>query len=163
MNRLAQLSLTAGGLGLLRPAPGTWGSLPPVIVASAMAWFQSGPVAIHIVLVLLLLAGSVSCLAFGDQGEQIFGKKDPGAVVADEVAGQAITLLALPWPSDVESIAIVAAIGFVTFRVMDIIKPPPARGLQRLRGGLGILVDDLIAGVYAAVVTQLLVRGAMGL
>ncbi|MBL9118953.1 MAG: phosphatidylglycerophosphatase A [Phycisphaerae bacterium] len=158
MNRFATLALTAGGLGFLRPASGTWGSLPPAIVAGLMVWLGAGTWAVNGVLVLFLIGGSLACLAFGNSAETVFGKKDPGEVVADEVAGQALTLLALPWPGDGRSIAMLALIGFLSFRVMDIIKPPPARGLQRLSGGLGILIDDLLAAIYAAIVTQIAAR-----
>ncbi len=71
------------------------------------------------------------------------GRKDPGLVVVDEVAGQWVTFLALPFTPAT------AVIGFLLFRVMDIVKPWPARDLERLPGGLGIVADDLAAGVYA--------------
>lgn len=161
MSGFPKFALTAGGLGLLRPAPGTWGSLPPVVVAALLAWQGAPAWSIEAALVLLVVLGSAACLRYGDDGERIFGKKDPGSVVADEVAGQALTLIALPWPADLRGIALTALVGFLSFRVMDIVKPPPARGLQRIRGGAGILIDDLIAGVYAAIVTQLVVRFAI--
>jgi phosphatidylglycerophosphatase A len=158
MKSFARFALTAGGLGLLRPAPGTWGSLPPVVAACALAVAGAPDWSIDGALMVLALAGTLACLAYGNQGEAIFGKKDPGAVVADEVAGQAITLLLLPWDGTVRQALIMGAIGFFAFRIADIVKPWPARGLQRLEGGLGILIDDLIAGVYALIVTQLAVR-----
>jgi phosphatidylglycerophosphatase A len=71
------------------------------------------------------------------------GKKDPGLVVVDEVAGQWVTLIALPFTPTT------ALVGFLLFRVMDIVKPWPARALERLPGGLGIMADDLAAGIYA--------------
>lgn len=167
------LALTAGGLGFLRPASGTWGSLPPAVVAVGMALLGEPAWLIDLVLFLLLGIGVVACLRFGDVAEQTFGRKDPGQVVADEVAGQAVTLLFLPWAVvgvDIQTAGLGAispgmfnlmlgAAGFFLFRVFDVIKPPPARGLQRLKGGLGILVDDLVAGAMAAVVLQVVVRG----
>ena len=155
--------LTAGGLGHLRPAPGTWGSTPPVIVALVMLAAIGGPHwSIDVAIVLLGVLGSIACVRFGVWAEQAYGKKDPGCVVADEVAGQAIPLLALPWRSFGDDGGVVwnlalALIAFGTFRLFDITKPPPARGLQRLSAGWGILVDDLIAGVYAAAATHLMV------
>jgi phosphatidylglycerophosphatase A len=142
----------------MRPAPGTWGSLPPVVVACALAWGGAPNWSIDGALMIFALAGTMACLRYGDRGEAIFGKKDPGAVVADEVAGQAITLLLLPWDGTMRQTLIMGAIGFFAFRIADIVKPWPARGLQRFEGGLGILIDDLIAGVYALIVTQLAVR-----
>jgi phosphatidylglycerophosphatase A len=80
------------------------------------------------------------------------GKKDPSHVVIDEVAGQLLTLLAVPisWK------ALLA--GFILFRGFDILKPPPIRQLERLPEGIGIVVDDLGAGVYAAIVMHALLH-----
>jgi phosphatidylglycerophosphatase A len=99
----------------------------------------------------------------GDAAERRFGKKDPGSVVADEVAGQSLALMWLPWSipnsgSGNARIIATCAIAFFAFRLFDIIKPPPARGWQRFPGGLGILIDDIVAGFYALVATQILVR-----
>ncbi len=170
------LALTAGGLGFLRPASGTWGSLPPVVVAVGLANLGQPVWSIEVSMILLLAIGTVACLRFGRIAEETFGKKDPGQVVADEVAGQAVTLLFLPWagmhvvageadavslPLSMSPMVYNLALGtgaFLLFRIFDILKPPPARGLQRLKGGLGILVDDLIAGAMAAVVLQIAFR-----
>ncbi len=173
MGVIPALAVTAGGLGFLRPASGTWGSLPPAVVAALLAIFGASGWQIDLVLVLLLGIGCVACLRFGRSAEAIMGKKDPGQVVADEVAGQAVTLLALPWaiadgwagspvlPEGVTPMAFnigLAVVGFLLFRIFDILKPPPANGLQRLGGGMGILVDDLIAGAMAAAILQIGVR-----
>lgn len=170
------LALTAGGLGFLRPASGTWGSLPPVVVAVGLANLGQPVWSIEVSMILLLAIGTVACLRFGRIAEETFGRKDPGQVVADEVAGQAVALLFLPWAGVVATAGEPAlpcamspwmynlALGtaaFLLFRVFDILKPPPARGLQRLQGGLGIVVDDLIAGAMAAVVLQILVRAIL--
>ncbi len=106
---------------------------------------------------------SIACVALGDYAEQRFGKKDPGQVVADEVAGQCIALLFLPWKSfaaeDGALWNVLLALGaFAAFRFFDITKLPPINRLQSIRGGWGVLIDDLIAGVYAAVVVQMVVR-----
>lgn len=164
----AHLLLTAFGLGHLRPASGTWGSTPPpalalVTLLAVGAHLDSMRWIVDAVLVVLLVVFSVACVRYGPWAEERFGRKDPGQVVADEVAGQALTLLALPWRPMVDFDAakwnvMLAAIGFVAFRLLDIVKPPPANGLQRLRAGWGILVDDLIAGVYAMIGVQVIVR-----
>jgi phosphatidylglycerophosphatase A len=78
------------------------------------------------------------------------GRKDPGIVVVDEVVGQWITLLALPFTP------LTAAAGFVLFRVMDVLKPWPARQLEALPGGVGIVADDVMAGVYAHLALRVL-------
>lgn len=148
--------LTAGGLGLLRPAPGTWGSLPPLAVAVAMLAAGGGRFEISVAMVLLLLAGSIACVRFGDWAERRWGRRDPSAVVADEVAGMAVTLLAVPWrpqgggPSGLWGPDLEMAIaGFVLFRLLDALKPPPIRLLERRPGGWGVLLDDLAAGAAA--------------
>jgi phosphatidylglycerophosphatase A len=111
---------------------------------------------------MALLFASV-CLRFGAYAELHWRTKDPSQVVADEWAGQSIALLFLPWRPMVDRGSIVAdlsmaALAFLSFRLLDIIKPPPARRLQRLPGGLGILIDDLFAGLYALALTQLVLR-----
>lgn len=168
--RGAFLLLTAGGLGHMRPASGTWGSTPPPALALVLVFTLGGDGitagdirVIDAALVVLALIFSWACVAFGGLAEARFGRKDPGQVVADEVAGQAIVLLALPWRpfTDTSSFVwntAVAATAFFAFRVCDIVKPPPANGLQRLPAGWGILVDDLVAGAYALIATQLIVR-----
>jgi len=98
---------------------------------------------------LLLIFATACVLVVGiwasTSAETYFGKTDPREVVIDEVAGQFLTLAAVPqatWKW--------LAIGFLLFRLLDIIKPFPARRAERLHGGWGIMIDDMIAGVYGA-------------
>jgi phosphatidylglycerophosphatase A len=77
------------------------------------------------------------------EAERALGIKDPGAIVVDEVAGMAVSVLALPLTPGV------LAGAFVLFRVFDVVKPYPANALQRLPGGPGVMIDDLVAGLYA--------------
>ncbi|MCP4833567.1 MAG: phosphatidylglycerophosphatase A [Phycisphaera sp.] len=173
MGTIPMLAVTSLGLGFLRPASGTWGSLPPAIVAGILLLAGQPAWMIDLCLVLTLGIGCVSCLRFGVMAERACGGKDPGQVVADEVAGQSIALMALPWagvagwagavtpPEGVSPLMLdlgIVAAGFLLFRIFDILKPPPANGLQRLGGGLGILVDDLIAGLMALAVLQVAIR-----
>ncbi|USN99188.1 MAG: phosphatidylglycerophosphatase A [Phycisphaeraceae bacterium] len=158
------LAVTVFGLGHLRPAPGTWGSLPPVVIAGVLVLAGLGPaehpVFYHTVLAVILLVSSAACVAFGEWAEAWYGKKDPGWVVADETAGQCVALVALPVAAPALTIAglwplcVALAVSFLAFRAFDIIKPPPAYALQKLPGGWGVLVDDLFAGVYALIATQ---------
>jgi phosphatidylglycerophosphatase A len=150
--------VTGMGLGLMRPAPGTWGSLPPVALAMLLAFAGTDPRHIDMALAAMGLVFGLSCLVWGELAEKSFGRKDPGAVVADEVAGQSLALMWLPWSGNNARIIATCAIAFFAFRLFDIVKPPPARGWQRFPGGLGILIDDLVAGLYALVATQILVR-----
>jgi phosphatidylglycerophosphatase A len=165
MRRPELLWITVGGLGHLRPAPGTWGSLPPVLAAAALiAWGldpAGTPWAYYPIMVVICLWGCAGCIVQGDRAEVRFGRKDPSEAVADETAGQAVTLLAV-LPGTVGTAANAATMlvaAFLLFRVFDIIKPWPARGLQRIPGGWGILIDDLLAGVYAA--AGVLIVGAL--
>ena len=150
------------------PRVGDVGSMPTVAIAGVLMLSGLRPcgdgvlasVVYHGVLAAVLLIFSWACITFGDGAEVYFGKKDPGSVVADETAGQAIPLLALPamatgtfW-----HLVFTLALAFVAFRVCDIVKAWPARGWQRYPGGWGILIDDLVAGVQAMVIVQVVVR-----
>ena len=87
--------------------------------------------------------------------ERSLGGKDPGAIVIDEVAGMALSVLTLPLTP-----AVLIA-GFVLFRVFDVVKPYPANALQRLPGGVGVMIDDVVAGLYALLLL-LAVRALVG-
>lgn len=149
--------LASFGLGHVRPASGTWGSMPPVVLAGILIALGLGPDqqpwVYNAVLVAIVILFTAACVLWGEVAEARWGK-DPSAVVADETAGQSIALLALPvagfgW----RTIAMLGA-AYLLFRFMDIVKPPPSNGLQRLPTGWGIVLDDLVAGVYALVVVQ---------
>ncbi|MGD9791642.1 MAG: phosphatidylglycerophosphatase A [Phycisphaerales bacterium] len=153
--------ITTFGLGHMRPASGTWGSLPPIVLALILVAVGLGP-ADHraffdAAMVLIAVVFSWACVRDGDFAEARFGKKDPGQVVADETAGQAVTLLMLPTAAmqDVRAAIFTIVLSFFAFRIFDILKPWPARSLQRVPGGWGILIDDLFAGVYAGVAVWL--------
>jgi len=110
----------------------------------------------------LTIAGSIVCVKFAPAVIAATGKTDPREVVADELAGQAVTFLVSPFLaiSAVSSrdIWLAAALGFFLFRFFDIAKPWPIRKLERLPGGWGVLADDLMAGVFAAIVLQIIIR-----
>lgn len=151
------LVLSAGGLGFGRPAPGTWGSAPPAALAGALM-LGGAPAAVYYASIAgLLLLSCVGCVAFGAYGERRFGRKDAAEIVLDETAGACLPLLAVS-PAllggsfvEVGGYAALACVGaFVLFRVFDVVKPWPARGLERLPAGWGVLLDDLAAGVYAS-------------
>ncbi|MDA0803029.1 MAG: phosphatidylglycerophosphatase A [Planctomycetota bacterium] len=158
----ARHSLTCFGLGYL-PASGSWGSLPPCVVL-ALLWSLQCPAWVNEACLLLLAAwGSIACLRFGDAGERATGTKDPGIVVADEVAGMALTLLFLPRDALTVSGHVLPewstiALAFVVFRAFDVLKLPPARGIQSMRGGAGILMDDIVAAAQGWILLQLGLR-----
>lgn len=151
--------ITTLGLGNLRPAPGTWGSLPPCAIAALLsilpngsAFLPQGPHAyvFYALMLAILLLFSFACIAHADDAEMHFGKKDPSNVVADETAGMALTLCALPWfDTGIPHLALIT-LAFLLFRAADIIKPYPAHQLQSVPSGWGILLDDLVAALYAA-------------
>jgi len=170
-DRLKALVITGLGSGYLRPAPGTWGSLAAVAVYAAFWWLSAAIGAPRWTVDVLALAGiAVSSGLSGLWGPWAidhFGGRsrkpdDPSFFVLDEFAGQWIALLWLPPIAAAGFWAFVWVAGgqFVLFRIMDVIKPPPARQLERLPHGWGILCDDLMAGVYAGVVGQLAWRVA---
>jgi len=153
--------LTVFGLGHLRPAPGTWGSAAAVCMGLGMLWSGMSPQAITVAMLVLVVVFGVACVALGRWSETHYGKSDPSEVVADEVAGQALALMFLPWhaPGDgtLWNLAM-AGTAFAAFRFFDILKPPPINQIQRAPAGWGILLDDLLAGAAAMAVVQLVFR-----
>jgi phosphatidylglycerophosphatase A len=134
---LATVVATGLGSGYAPFAPGTAGSL----VGLALFWPVSHlPLAGQALATTLVFALGVA--AAGHVARRI-GIEDPGLVVADEVVGMWVSLLGLPLTG------VTAVAGFVLFRVFDVFKPYPARDLERLPGGWGIMCDDVMAGVYA--------------
>ena len=120
-----------------------------------------------VMMAALLVVGSVTCVLYSPASIAAKEDDDPGEVVMDEFAAQALTFLALPllaprglcgWESFV-----LASVGFLAFRVIDIVKPWPIGKLERLPAGWGILADDLAAGICSAIVVfiamRLLIRG----
>jgi len=139
---LAGVVATVFGSGYSALAPGTVGSAIGVLLfwpMAAIAWpWQAAASAILFV---------VGALAAGRVARRV-NRKDPGIVVVDEVVGQWVTLTALPFTP------VTAGLGFLLFRVMDIVKPWPARDLESVPGGWGIMADDVAAGVYANLVVR---------
>ena len=105
----------------------------------------------------LVLITLITLLGFwaASRAEKLLGHKDPGKVVIDEVAGQLIALLPIVPGFDPGWLSIITA--FLLFRLFDIVKPYPARRLEKLESGLGIMSDDVVAGAYAAVVTSVII------
>ncbi|MBU0675689.1 MAG: phosphatidylglycerophosphatase A [Proteobacteria bacterium] len=143
MDRLIMAIATGFGLGYLPKAPGTWGTLLglPIYLALARLSLPDYLIALAIIIVVAVLtAGSA---------EKILDRADPGAVVIDEVAGLLVTLIGAPVNP------IVLALGFIYFRIFDITKPFPANFFDKnFHGGLGIVLDDLMAGLYALILLQ---------
>lgn len=145
-----KLILSCFGIGFSPFAPGTVASLFTLIIFLAVHYYYPVPIICGIVVIFMIILSSVLCLLFTGEAEKQYDVKDPGWIVIDEVAGQAMALL----PAAITSQKVlVSAVGaFVLFRIFDILKPPPIREIERLGGGLGILIDDLVAGIMAGTV-----------
>ena len=153
MNRLAVILATWFGCGYFPWAPGTAGSLAAVAIAFAKE--KNGGLGRPALLGLIVVLIWPSIWA-ATRTAQLVNRKDPGLVVVDEVLGQWVTLLGTA-PRDWK----VYALGFILFRLFDIWKPWPVRNFEKLPGGVGIVVDDLAAGVYGALI--LYIGGSFGL
>jgi phosphatidylglycerophosphatase A len=144
MNFISKLSVavaTGGYIGKIPFAPGTFGSLPGLLLYWVMAQMHTGYA------VLLALAVIAAAVWSAGRAELVMGQKDPGAIVIDEIAGMAVVFVGLPlsWP--------LAVSGFVLFRIFDIIKPFPVGWLERrFDGGLGVVIDDVAAGLICRVI-----------
>ena len=159
MNRARKFLVTGLGTGYLPLAPGSWASAAVCGIFLLVAWGSAGrAVCVSGTMAAVALLASAACVALGRFTEAAFGRKDPRQCTADEWAGQAIALLLLPLGTTWRDRLIVAGAAFFLFRLADVVKPPPARLLEKLPGGWGILLDDLAAGVYANVACQLLLR-----
>jgi phosphatidylglycerophosphatase A len=139
------------GAGLLKPGPGTYGSIAAVLLWYAAAHLLHPPqiplaIGTAVAAVIATLVGIPAATIVARES----GREDPGHVVIDEVAGQLIALIAMPadWRH--------AALSLILFRLFDILKPPPIRQLERLPTGTGIMLDDLAAGLFALVIAQLI-------
>jgi phosphatidylglycerophosphatase A len=159
--------VTLGGSGMSPVAPGTFGSLAAIVVlgsiiaaarlagATLTFWLWNG-----LLLAGILLYGAL-CVALGKWATEYYGRKDPGACVLDEGAGICLTALFVPiYPGWREVWALLAM--FVAFRIFDIVKLAPAKQLEKLPYGWGILLDDLAAAVYANIVCQVVLRWTLG-
>jgi len=143
--RLAFVFATGFGSGYSPFAPGTAGTVVGLLFVWGMSFMD-----IPGQIVFTVIVSGLAMIA-ADVVAKSIGLKDPGLVVADEIAGMMVTMIAIPLT--LKSVLL----GFVLFRVMDVVKPPPARQFEQFKGGIGIVADDLMAGVYA----QLVLRGLL--
>ena len=132
-------------LGYLPLVPGTFGSLLGLLL---FCLIRNNIVVQLGATILITIAGFIVC----GRAEELFNRKDPKYIVIDEVAGMLIALLFIPYDFRI------LIIGFVLFRILDAIKPYPLSGLQKLKGSLGVMSDDIIAGLYTNALLQLVLR-----
>jgi len=149
------LSIATCGVGYLPLAPGTFGSLVAVGIFLLLARTTPPNALVAVVLVAIVVVTFVGIWA-ATRTEQLSGRKDPGKVVVDEVAGQFIALFPLTLFTHWSTLAVI--VSFILFRFFDIVKPYPANRLQELHGGAGVMFDDLVAGVYGAVIVSIMLR-----
>ena len=160
---MMHLVATVGGIGNLRPAPGTWGSLVALPAALVLIWL-GGPALLIVATVIALVVGWVATRA--EIAETL--DDDPSHVVIDEVAGQWIAL----WPLAIGAAANGVAVtglwpgwlaAFILFRLFDIWKPGPVGWADRRKDALGVMLDDVIAGAFAALGVVILAGVAHGI
>ena len=133
-------------IGNIPFAPGTFGTLLGLPLCYLLTGLKL-PYAIVCTLLFIIVAVWISHIA-----EQILKQSDPGCIVIDEIAGMAVTLVGLPFNLTT------ALIGFIIFRILDILKPFPIRALdKRVSGGMGIVLDDVAAGIFANILLRLIV------
>ena len=145
LSRLSKIIATFFYVGYLPLIPGTFGSAAALLL---YIFLKPGLLAQYAFLALFLSLG----FYFSGKAEKQFNIKDPKYIVIDEVAGMFLTLLFVPL--DLRLLVI----GFLLFRVLDTIKPYPADRLQNLNGSAGIMLDDIVAGLYANMILQFLSR-----
>jgi phosphatidylglycerophosphatase A len=153
------LAITTFGVGYLPLAPGTWGSMVGVAIYLLFRWIEANLTAnwsakgwndtqitawIHVGNLLIFLPFCLLGIWAANRGTKLFKHKDPSQAVVDEVMGQLIVFLFVPF--DISWKLILA--GFLLFRLFDIWKPYPIDSLQNLPAGIGVCADDILAGVY---------------
>lgn len=146
MRKVWLVIATFFGSGLSPLAPGTCGSLATMLLVYFIEPYWQAPLTIQLIVIALVFIVGIPAAG---EAEKYFNKKDPGACNIDEVAGQMISLLLVP-----HKISFYIA-GFFLFRFFDILKPFPIRRLEKIPGGLGIMLDDIMAGLYALALMHL--------
>ena len=149
------LSIATCGVGYLPLMPGTFGSLLSVGMFLLLTRVVAGAALVAVVLVLIF-AFTVAGIWAGTRTEQLSGRKDPGKVVVDEVAGQFVALFPVTLVTRWSTAAVI--VSFILFRFFDIVKPYPANRLQEMNGGAGVMFDDLVAGVYGAAIVSIFLK-----
>lgn len=132
-------------IGYLPFIPGTFASIAAVF----LFYLNRNNTFFHMLLTLVLL---ILGFLVGGEAERVFNKKDSPRIVIDEVSGMLLAFLLIPY--DIKLVVI----GFILFRLLDTLKPYPVQRLQKLRGSLGIMIDDMVAALYTNIILQLLLR-----
>lgn len=133
-------------IGRLPLAPGTWASLVTTVLVYFIKPYWQAPIYLQIAAIVIVFVLGIPAAS---AAERHFKRKDPRPCVIDEVAGQMVSLLLIP-----HSISFYIA-GFLLFRLFDIVKPFPVRNTEKIPGGFGIMLDDIVAALYALGVLHL--------
>jgi len=145
-NRAVLFLATGGYIGNLPVAPGTFGSILGLAPAYLIAGLKL-PLAVLCTGLFIGFAAWIAHLA-----EKVSQKKDPGCIVIDEISGMIVTLIGMPFT------VTTAVVGFILFRLLDILKPFPIRLLdKRLPGGAGVVADDVVAGIFANLLLRIFI------
>lgn len=147
-DRWRWLLATCGGVGYCPILPGSCGALWGVAIYVALAWGLPSEPWQTLALAVALFLASLATYRLSPWAERFFGEEDSGKFVTDEVAGFLVTVL-LFRPAEL-SLLVIVLWAFPVTRIIDMVKPPPARRLEHLPGGWGVLADDLLDSVYAA-------------
>ncbi len=145
---IANLIATFFYVGLSPYVPGTLGTLAAIPLFYLLSFT---PVYVYLAFTILIILISIWASSIS---ESIYGKTDPRQIVTDEVCGYLVTM------SFVQPTLTNMLVGFLFFRIFDIVKPPPAKQAERLHGGLGVVLDDVAAGIYANIVIHLMLKYA---
>ncbi len=151
-DKMAEWVVTLCGRGRLPVAPGTWGTLGAAAIHALVAGLL-GTRANPVLLPALCLLFTLACVVYCPWAERFYRKKDPPSFVIDEAAGYLLAVSFFSWAPQLWTGILV----FFLCRLFDITKPVPCRRVEKLPSGLGIVLDDLIAGLYAALFTWLAV------
>ncbi|MDD4203009.1 MAG: phosphatidylglycerophosphatase A [Candidatus Omnitrophica bacterium] len=143
MKRIAKIAATFFGLGYLPFMPGTWGAIAGVAIFSLL---NGGWSFVILTIFITIIGFFVSDLVAKEKNEG-----DPSIIVIDEVSGQMIAYIGLSFSWQI------ALLGFVFFRAFDILKPLGIRSMEKIKGGYGIMLDDIVSGIYANIVVRIIV------
>lgn len=143
-DHLAMAIASLFGIGYIPFCPGTFGTFATIVLYAVLARFSISSQFVTICVIFFIGVRAAQ------KAEKILNKKDPGVVVIDEAAGYLVTMCFLPF-------SITAAFtGFFLFRMFDILKPFPIRRLEKIPGGWGIMMDDLLAGIYSSLMLRVI-------
>lgn len=152
---LALAVATFGGVGLIRPASGTWATVATGLIIAPVLIFCPAH-SLNAVFAVLAVLASIAGIWSAPAAIRRWNRMDPGQVVIDEVAGTLVAVACIPAATLVAQPLLAVAVAMALFRVFDIVKPYPVSWLEALHGAVGIMADDLAAGLLAGILSAAL-------